>query len=125
MSMFAISDNLIKGMKQFETMNRDMSGKLPAEMASAVNMLAHPIAGAAAMSALGVGMASQALGMWPGSEGFHALHGRQENSLIHDEIGLRHYYDEWSRRLGRSASDPYGESPPAAVPTPLRAGGTR
>jgi methanesulfonate monooxygenase subunit alpha len=37
------------------------------------------------------------------------LHGREEGSTIHDEIGMRHYYAEWSRRMGRSPSDPYAE----------------
>lgn len=72
-----------------------------------------------------LGVTNQTLGMWPGSEGLHVLHGRQENSRIHDEIGLRHYYEEWSRRLGRSASDPYGQASAQVAPTPLRAGGTR
>ncbi len=56
-------------------------------------------------------MTNQTLGMRPGSEGLHVLHARREESRIHDEIGLRHYYGEWSRRLGRSASYPYAESP--------------
>jgi NADH-quinone oxidoreductase subunit E len=37
------------------------------EMANAVNMLAHPLAGAVAMSALGVGVASHAFGVWMGA----------------------------------------------------------
>jgi len=41
--------------------------KMPPEIASAVNMLAHPLAGMAAMSAIGFGVASQALGMWTGA----------------------------------------------------------
>jgi methanesulfonate monooxygenase large subunit len=36
------------------------------------------------------------------------IHGREENSTIHDEIGMRHFYAEWSRRMGRPAFDPYG-----------------
>jgi len=40
------------------------------------------------------------------------LHGREEANKIHDEIGMRHYYAEWSRRIGRRSSDPYRE--PAA-----------
>jgi methanesulfonate monooxygenase large subunit len=36
------------------------------------------------------------------------LHGREEQNKIHDEIGMRHYYAEWSRRMGRPASDPDG-----------------
>jgi methanesulfonate monooxygenase large subunit len=38
------------------------------------------------------------------------LHGREEQHKIHDEVGMRHYYKEWSRRLGRQASDPYAEA---------------
>jgi len=36
----------------------------------------------------------------------YILHGREENSTIHDEIGMRHFYEEWSRRMNRLASDP-------------------
>ncbi|HWA73060.1 MAG TPA: aromatic ring-hydroxylating dioxygenase subunit alpha [Polyangiaceae bacterium] len=72
-----------------------------------------------------LGVTNQTLGMWPGSQGLHVLHGRKEDARIHDEIGLRHYYDEWSKRLGRSASDPYGERTATVAPTPLRAGGER
>jgi methanesulfonate monooxygenase subunit alpha len=34
------------------------------------------------------------------------LHGREEQNKIHDEVGMRHYYAEWSRRMGRRSSDP-------------------
>jgi methanesulfonate monooxygenase large subunit len=37
------------------------------------------------------------------------LHAREENQTIHDEIGMRHYYAEWSRYMQRSPSDPFGE----------------
>ena len=37
------------------------------EMASAVNLLAHPMAGFAAASAIGFGMASHAFGLWAGA----------------------------------------------------------
>jgi methanesulfonate monooxygenase large subunit len=37
------------------------------------------------------------------------LHGREEGMTIHDEVGMRHYYAEWGRRMGRSASDPFGD----------------
>ena len=43
------------------------------------------------------------------------LHGREENSTIHDEVGMRHFYAEWSRRMGRSASDPMGETAAASA----------
>ena len=37
------------------------------------------------------------------------LHAREENQTIHDEVGMRHFYAEWSRWMGRSPSDPFGE----------------
>lgn len=40
---------------------------LSGEMASAVNMMAHPMAGAAAFGVLGMGIASHAVGFWIGS----------------------------------------------------------
>lgn len=48
-------------------MSDDLDKAVPVEMASAVNLLMHPVAGAAAMSALGVGLASHAVGMWMGA----------------------------------------------------------
>jgi methanesulfonate monooxygenase large subunit len=39
----------------------------------------------------------------------YLLHGREEANKIHDEVGMRHFYAEWGRRLGRRPSDPYGE----------------
>ena len=75
-----------------------------------------------------LGVTNQTLAMRPGSQPLHVLHGRVEDSRIHDEIGLRHYYSEWSRRLGRSASDPYGERASAPLPegvAALRAGARR
>ncbi len=37
------------------------------------------------------------------------LHAREENQTIHDEVGMRHFYATWSRYMGRSPSDPFGE----------------
>jgi methanesulfonate monooxygenase large subunit len=37
------------------------------------------------------------------------LHGREESMTIHDECGMRHFYAEWSRRMGRASSDPFAE----------------
>ena len=45
------------------------------------------------------------------SGGRFLLHGREEQHTIHDEIGLRHYYAEWGRRMGRSPSSPFGDGP--------------
>ncbi|THF59692.1 NADH-ubiquinone dehydrogenase [Ollibium composti] len=48
-------------------MSKPNRKEMPQEMASAVNLMAHPLAGAAALSAIGFGVASQALGMWVGA----------------------------------------------------------
>ncbi|MGN6304292.1 MAG: NADH-ubiquinone dehydrogenase [Mesorhizobium sp.] len=48
-------------------MSKPTKKEMPQEMASAVNLMAHPLAGAAALSAIGFGVASQALGMWVGA----------------------------------------------------------
>jgi len=48
-------------------MSKPIRKEMPQEMASAVNLMAHPLAGAAALSAIGFGVASQALGMWVGA----------------------------------------------------------
>ena len=29
---------------------------------------------------------------------------------IHDEGGMRHFYAEWSRRMGRKSYDPFGSA---------------
>jgi methanesulfonate monooxygenase subunit alpha len=72
-----------------------------------------------------LGVESQTLGMRPGSEPLHVLHGRREANGIHDEVGLRHYYQEWSRRMGRKPNAPF-LAPVAASPeraSLLEAGG--
>lgn len=48
-------------------MSESVKKHIPQEMVSAVNLMAHPLAGAAALSAIGFGVASQALGMWMGA----------------------------------------------------------
>jgi methanesulfonate monooxygenase subunit alpha len=54
-----------------------------------------------------LGITGQGVSMQPGSTPRRILHGRRENNSIHDEIGMRHFYAEWSRRMGRSASGPW------------------
>lgn len=56
-----------------------------------------------------LGVHGQGLAIGHG-QGF-VLHAREEDATIHDEIGMRHFYAEWSAKLGRSSSDPYGEQP--------------
>ncbi|MBZ9699162.1 NADH-ubiquinone dehydrogenase [Mesorhizobium sp. CO1-1-7] len=58
---------LMPNLDQIEKMNQDLTRLMPKEMASAVNLFAHPVAGAAAMSALGMGLANHAFGVWMGA----------------------------------------------------------
>lgn len=73
---------------------------MPQEIAGAVNLMAHPFAGAAAMGALGVGLAGQTMGMWLG-----AMAGAAEAS----------------QRLMQGLSDEAAPAPrPAAKQAPLK-----
>jgi len=56
----------------------------------------------------------QGIAMAQGSEPMHVLQAREEKATIHDEIGMRHYLAEWSRRMGRSSADPYATERVAA-----------
>ncbi|TXF09816.1 aromatic ring-hydroxylating dioxygenase subunit alpha [Pelomicrobium methylotrophicum] len=49
---------------------------------------------------------NQSIAMREGSGSKYLIMAREENSTIHDEIGLRSYFAEWTRRMGRMASDP-------------------
>ena len=46
--------------------------------------------------------------MREGTEARNILHGSHENSTIHDEVGMRHYYEAWAQFLGVSTSNPLG-----------------
>lgn len=67
MSLFSIPDELLPNETMLDDMMKQTRALMPAEFASTVNLMAHPLAGAAAMSALGVGFASQAVGVWFGT----------------------------------------------------------
>ena len=49
----------------------------------------------------------QGIAMARGAEVMSVLQAREENLTIHDEVGMRHYLTEWSRRMGRSSADAY------------------
>jgi len=53
-----------------------------------------------------IGVAGQGTTMREGTEPRNILHGRHENGTIHDEVGMRHYYAEWSKWMGLEASSP-------------------
>ena len=48
----------------------------------------------------------QGVSMHPRAEARQILHGRHENETIHDENGMRHFYEEWGRWMDRMPSDP-------------------
>jgi methanesulfonate monooxygenase large subunit len=62
-----------------------------------------------------LGVHGQGIAMRNGTDARWVLQGREESSTIHDEVGMRHYYAEWSRRMGRPACDPFQEGRPARV----------
>ncbi len=66
MSMFHIPEELIPGTRALEKMNREMSSKLEKDLQATANLFAHPAAGVAAASALGIGLASHSFGIWMG-----------------------------------------------------------
>lgn len=51
---------------------------------------------------------NQTMAMNESSAAKYLIMAREEDSTIHDEIGLRSYFAEWSRRMERSASNPLG-----------------
>jgi methanesulfonate monooxygenase large subunit len=64
-----------------------------------------------------LGVHGQGRAMRRGTDSRWVLQGREESNTIHDEVGMRHYYAEWSRRMGRPAYDPYREGKPEPVRT--------
>ncbi|BCH25611.1 NADH-ubiquinone dehydrogenase [Mesorhizobium sp. L-8-3] len=96
MSMFSIPEHLMPDVKQFEEMNREINALLPKELASAVNLMVHPAGGFAAASALGIGFAGHAFGMWMGAVAGMA---------------------EASQRLLASGSDDFGSEPSRRTPS--------
>lgn len=94
MSMFSIPEHFMPDVKQFEEMNREINALLPRELASAVNLMVHPAGGFAAASALGIGFAGHAFGMWMGAVAGMA---------------------EASQRLLTSGSDDFRSEPSAAA----------
>lgn len=59
-----------------------------------------------------LGTHGQGIALSDRTEAPYILHARLENGRIHDEVGMRHFYAEWSSRMGRSASDPFAEGLP-------------
>jgi methanesulfonate monooxygenase large subunit len=53
-----------------------------------------------------IGVAGQGTAMQTGAEPRRIIQARHENETIHDEIGMRHFYQEWGRWMNRLPSDP-------------------
>ena len=92
MAPYSTPHPLMPNLDQLEKMNQDLTRMMPKEMASAVNLLVHPVAGAAAMSALGLGLANHAFGVWLG-----ALSGAAEAS----QRLLQPIVDDFEARVAR------------------------
>lgn len=67
MSTSSTPENSVIDAKRLEKMNEDLAAIMPKDFAGAVNMMANPVAGAMAFSAMGLGLANQAFGMWVGA----------------------------------------------------------
>ncbi len=61
-----------------------------------------------------IAIVGQMMAMKDGDDSTYLLHGREEPS-IQNEIGMRHYYGEWSKWMERAASDPFGNRAIAAA----------
>ncbi len=61
-----------------------------------------------------IAVTGQGSTMQTGSEPRGILHARHENEFIHDEIGMRHFYNEWGKWMNRMPSDPMKEYVAAA-----------
>lgn len=109
MSLFSMPNHLMPDVKQLERMNRDIRALLPQEMASAVNMMAHPAAGLAAASALGFGLAGHAFGVWIGAVAGAA------------EVSQRLLFEGEASSKATKSGSPESESTPAkAVVEPAK-----
>ena len=87
MSMFSLPEELMPDVKKFEAMTDGMTAMLPRELASAANLFAHPFAGVAAASAVGIGLASQGFGLWLGTVSAFAEASQRMFSPFYNEFG--------------------------------------
>ncbi len=87
MSPYFMPHALLPDVKEVEAglekMSQDFSELMPKEFRGAVNLAAHPLAAGAAMTAIGIGVAGQAFGLWMG-----AVAGSMEAARRMSEHGL-------------------------------------
>ncbi len=84
--MFSIPGELLPDLKKLEQMRDEMFAMLPQEYAGPVNLLVHPLAGAVAFSALGIGFASHAFGVWMGAVSGAAEISQRMFSPIYEDL---------------------------------------
>ena len=102
-------------MKQTNQTKSTQQPAMPQELAGAMNLMAHPMAGMAAMSAIGFGLASHAMGLWLGSvAGFAETARRIAEDAARSE---RTRPTEPSRKLRLVASSDIPDRSGAAVRT--------
>jgi len=65
-----------------------------------------------------IGISGQGVTMKPKSDIRRIQHGRHEGSYIHDEIGLRHFYENWGKWMDRLPSNPTEKYRPGKVKGP-------
>ena len=53
-----------------------------------------------------IAVTGQGTAMRTGTEPRRILHGRLEDGYIHDENGVRHFYDQWGKWMNRTPSNP-------------------
>jgi NADH-quinone oxidoreductase subunit E len=89
MSISSASDQGLPGKAAMEAGQRRATGQIPAGYLGPANLFAHPLAGAAAMSALGIGVASHAFGVWIGTMTGAALASQRLFAPMIDEPSLK------------------------------------
>jgi NADH-quinone oxidoreductase subunit E len=69
MSIFSIPETMMPDMSKIEAMNKEFAAFVPqgADFPAAMNLIMHPAGGFAAATALSMGVASQAFGVWMGA----------------------------------------------------------
>lgn len=146
MPMFSMPD-MPTPMTMLDDMTKQTRAMMPTEFASTVNLMAHPIAGAAALSAIGAGMAGHAIGLWLGAmsgataasqraflqfaeaeapdvDAFRdalrtpALRAGEAATALIADVGATEATQATMRRQTRKAKAPDAEAKPAVDPVP-------
>ena len=115
MAPYSIAYPLMPYWDQLEKMNQDLTKMIPREMAGAVNLMAHPVAGAAAMSALGIG-----LSMVTNGKSAKCVPASSAELLFAGIPRWRAMFSAISRTATPSSDDPCSTAPAGAFSSPSR-----